>query len=127
MSTINRLTDSLWELLWLYTGAIVTAALVFSWAEGRSLADSFWWAFVTAMTVGYGDISPVTLIGRIDAVILMHFVPLIVIPIVVTRFLSKLIDSREAFTHEEQELMMKELRKIKKIARVAAYRKNNNN
>lgn len=36
-----------------------------------SLPDAVWWSFVTATTVGYGDISPSTLIGRIIAVILI--------------------------------------------------------
>lgn len=36
-----------------------------------SLPDAVWWSFVTATTVGYGDISPSTAIGRIIAVILM--------------------------------------------------------
>ena len=33
--------------------------------------DAIWWAVVTASTVGYGDISPSTLWGRIIAVVLM--------------------------------------------------------
>lgn len=36
-----------------------------------SLPDAVWWSFVTATTVGYGDIAPSTVIGRIIAVILM--------------------------------------------------------
>ncbi|KDR95244.1 voltage-gated potassium channel [Peptoclostridium litorale DSM 5388] len=33
--------------------------------------DALWWSFVTATTVGYGDISPVTSSGRILAAMLM--------------------------------------------------------
>ena len=36
-----------------------------------SLGDALWWAVVTATTVGYGDVSPVTLEGRLIAVFLM--------------------------------------------------------
>jgi voltage-gated potassium channel len=37
----------------------------------QSVADAFWWAIVTTTTVGYGDVSPVTPVGRLIAVALM--------------------------------------------------------
>jgi voltage-gated potassium channel len=36
-----------------------------------SVGDAFWWAIVTATTVGYGDISPASTEGRLIAVVLM--------------------------------------------------------
>lgn len=36
-----------------------------------SLLDGLWWAFVTLTTVGYGDMVPVTLVGRAAGVVLM--------------------------------------------------------
>jgi voltage-gated potassium channel len=38
-----------------------------------NLADALWWSFVTITTVGYGDITPVSLGGRLIAILIMLF------------------------------------------------------
>jgi hypothetical protein len=45
----------------------VTLALMYSKAEGINFNDSVWFVFVTVGTIGYGDISPKTVQGRIIA------------------------------------------------------------
>lgn len=53
--------------------AVVFAAFAMMYLEDMSFLDALWWAFVTATTVGYGDISPASGGGRIVASILMIF------------------------------------------------------
>lgn len=52
---------------------IIPVPMVFIEPEINNYPDALWWAIVTATTVGYGDIVPVTPIGRILAAIMMLF------------------------------------------------------
>lgn len=50
---------------------LLIGATVYSIAEGVNFIHSLWWAFVTSTTVGYGDISPESVVGRLTAMVLM--------------------------------------------------------
>lgn len=54
-------------------------SLVFFWIENgknphiHSFIDALWWGFATATTTGYGDITPVTMAGKILGMMTMLF------------------------------------------------------
>ena len=107
-------TDTFAELLIWYLSVVAVASVAFCLVDGRSLGDSVWWAFVTAVTVGYGDIVPVTTAGRVVGGILMHVIPLFLIPLVIVRLLRALVRDEHEFTHAEQERIKTDLAAIKK-------------
>lgn len=53
--------------------SLVVYEAEYSLAESniKTMGESYWWAFVTVTTVGYGDYSPISLTGRIAATLLM--------------------------------------------------------
>ena len=58
-------------VLFFTVSTILLGAVAIGHFEKMDLNDAIWWAFVTATTVGYGDISPASPGGRIVAVVLM--------------------------------------------------------
>jgi len=48
---------------------LVAGTIIFRITEGFSLLDSFYFSFVTLATIGYGDLAPVTDLGKLVTVI----------------------------------------------------------
>lgn len=113
-SFVVKYTDTLFEVMVLYSIIILIASTGFTYFEGLPFLKSLWLSFVTATSTGYGDISPKTLGGQITAVALMHATIFIVIPLAVARILSVVLQDRNAFTDEEQEEMKSILRQLAK-------------
>jgi voltage-gated potassium channel len=47
---------------------IVLGGIVISYLEGLHVGESIYFAFITGLTIGYGDIEPVTTWGRVVSV-----------------------------------------------------------
>jgi voltage-gated potassium channel len=57
--------------LWLTLGTTVTVlGQLAGKKEGWSRFDSFYWSFITATTVGYGDVRPTKRVPRIFAIVI---------------------------------------------------------
>lgn len=111
----REVTRRLLHLFAIYFLIVGTAGVIFEFAEGRGLAESLWWAVVTATTVGYGDLSPVTAVGRVMATVLMHLTTLCVLPLLSAEIAAKLIVDRDMLTHDEQEEMKERLQRIERM------------
>ncbi len=74
LNTNNFLrTNGFVYLLYSTIVLIFFSAILMAYAENISFSDALWWAIVTCTTVGYGDITPVTSLGRFVAIFLMIF------------------------------------------------------
>ena len=49
---------------------IVLGGVAISWLEGMSLGEGIYFAFITALTIGYGDFTPATVAGRVAAIMI---------------------------------------------------------
>lgn len=58
---------------------------------------------MTALTIGYGDLSPTTTGGRITAFVFAHFWILGIISLIVANIVTRVMKDENKFTHLEQE------------------------
>src|SRR3954454_69508 len=59
-----------WPILSALVALIVVLGLVAGLIEGWSVQDSIYFAFVSGLTIGYGDLAPKTLLARVLAVVI---------------------------------------------------------
>ena len=105
-----------------YSLLIAMCSVIYHFVEDVSYGDALWWAVVTASTVGYGDISPKTGVGRVMAGLLISLMVLIVVPLITAQFASKLIVDHDAFQHDEQEELKNNLREVRQLLAELAAR-----
>lgn len=103
VNVVRSSTDTAIEVISIYFVLLLAAAGLFSFFEHRTFQESFYWAYITATTVGYGDISPKTVGGHIVTFFLAHIALFIILPILITKMVSALHPDNNIWTHDEQE------------------------
>jgi tryptophan-rich sensory protein len=59
-----------WPVLSALLGIVVALGLVIGLREGWSIHESIYFAFVTCLTIGYGDLAPKFLLTRVLAIVI---------------------------------------------------------
>ncbi len=78
--------------------------------EIKSLEDALWWCISTVTTVGYGDIVPVTSLGRYVAIVYMGFGILMITMLlssITNNFYRKRFESAERKTDKEELILFR--------------------
>lgn len=87
-------------------------------AQITNLIDAFWWVSATVTTVGYGDIVPITELGRLMGIILM-FVGISIIGAFISALGAILIGSRlkkhESVESSTKSMIVKKINDIENL------------
>lgn len=59
-----------WSIMLILLFILLIGAIVISKSEGIDFYNSIYFAFITGLTVGYGDITPVTFIGKLFSILI---------------------------------------------------------
>jgi voltage-gated potassium channel len=107
--------NRIWLILGIYLGSLLLGAGLFALLEAKSFSDGLWWATVTALTIGYGDLTPMTTAGRVMGVLFGHFWIFMVIPMIIANIILKLIEDKNEFSDAEQCELMDRLRHVEAL------------
>jgi hypothetical protein len=114
-SALIYIANRIWLILSIYAVSLVLGAASFALLESKPFTDGLWWAVVTALTVGYGDLSPVTPAGRVAGIVFGHFWIFFVIPMIIANIIMHLVEDKHLFSDEEQRELMLRLRRVETL------------
>lgn len=116
--------NKLFYLLLIAAGTIVVGSFVIFSVESQhpdsqinSMLDAIWWTVATVTTVGYGDIVPVTDVGKIVAIFFMFFgigILAIFLSVLGTRFYKNRFAKEEKEISHAQKLILDRMDDLEK-------------
>ncbi len=109
----GKLVDTIPEVMILGAAVAMGLSAFVGYVEKWTLPDTIWWMWVTFFTVGYGDLSPHTVTGRMLAMALMLWSWVIAL-LLAGQVAARLIVDSDAWTHDEQEAVKQALTRIEK-------------
>lgn len=91
---LRNATDTFAELVVIYLVSSSLVAFIFHLVEDSTIADAYYFTFVTGLTIGYGDISPETVAGKVLALVWAHFMVLFFMPVTIGRVVNAMIEAK---------------------------------
>lgn len=82
----------------------------------RSVWDGIWWALATVSTVGYGDVVPVSFLGRLIAA-MMVILGLGVFVVITANFLALTLRKEVRELHEEEQDIHRLVREVQRMSK----------
>jgi voltage-gated potassium channel len=100
---IKRMANHPKTLLLGVLASWLVAALLFGIIEHQSIIDSLYWSMTTMSTVGYGDISAASVLGKIVTIAFQAWSIFVLVPSAVANIIDSVRVDEHKMTHAEQE------------------------
>ena len=101
--------NNFWLCVFTYAATIMIASATFMIVEGFEFNRAVWFSFITSLTIGYGDISPATTLGRVFTILFSIQWILFIIPCFLVNMINIVKRDDDKFSHEEQEQLKKDI------------------
>jgi voltage-gated potassium channel len=116
--------NKLFPFILIVIGTVVIGSFVIFYVESshpdsqiNTMLDAVWWTVATVTTVGYGDIVPVTIFGRIIAIFYMFFgigTLAIFLSVLGTQFYKNRFEKEEKEITHAQKLILNRMDNLEK-------------
>ena len=93
----------------LYAFTIAFSSVTFMTVEDFDFHKAVWFSFITSLTIGYGDVSPATTLGKIFTIVFALQWILFIIPCFLVNMIDVARRDNDKFSHEEQEQLKKDI------------------